>query len=215
MAIERSTVELVRMRNDFYRDNYRRIVTILLLAFFTICLLIGSLVYVLTHPPAPKYFATSTSGRIVPLVPLDQPNLSTAALLQWANTAAVAAFTYNFVNYRQELQAASEFFTADGWDAYLQSIKSSDNLVAVIQKKLVVSAVATGAPIINQQGVVDGRYTWQVQMPLLVTYQSLSQITEQSLMVNMVITRISTLDSPRGIGIAQFIGTQSGTTNQV
>src|SRR6056297_988762 len=212
---ERSAVELVRMRNDFYRDNYRRVITVLLLAFFTICLLIGSLVYVLTHPPAPKYFATSTSGRIVPLVPLDQPNLSTASLLQWANTAAVAAFSYNFVNYRQELQAASEFFTAEGWDAYLQSLKDSDNLVAVQQKKLVVSAVATGAPIINQSGVVDGRYTWQIQMPLLVTYQSLSQITEQSLMVNMVITRISTLDSPRGIGIAQFIATQSGTTNQV
>jgi intracellular multiplication protein IcmL len=146
---------------------------------------------------------------------LDQPNLSTASLLQWANTAAVAAFTFNFVNYRQELQAASEFFTPEGWNAYLQSLQDSDNLVAVIQKKLVVSAVATGAPIINQSSVVSGRYTWQVQMPLLVTYQSLSQITQQSLMVNMVITRISTLDSPRGIGIAQFIATQSGTTNQV
>ncbi len=212
---DKSAVELVRLRNDFYRDNYRRIVSILLLSFMIIILLIGSMVYILTHPPAPKYFATSTSGRIVPLVPLNEPNLSTAALLQWANTAAVAAFTYNFVNYRQELQAASEFFTPEGWSAYLQSLVASDNLKAVKAKKLVVSAVATGAPIINQRGVVDGRYTWQVQMPLLVTYQSLSQITEQSLMVNMVITRISTLDSPRGIGIAQFIATRSGKTNEV
>lgn len=210
-----NALELVRIRNEFYRDNYRRVLAILLFALMIIFLLVGALIYVVTHPPAPKYFATNTSGRIVPLVPLDQPNLSTAALLQWANTAAVAAFTYNFVNYRSELQAASEFFTPEGWQAYLESLQASDNLTAVRAKQLVVSAVATGAPVITQQGVVSDRYTWQVQMPMLVTYQSASQVTQQSLMVNMVITRISTLDSPRGIGIAQFIGTQSGTVNQL
>lgn len=210
-----NAIELVRMRNEFYRDNYRRVLAILLFALMIIFLLVGALVYVVTHPPAPKYFATNTSGRIVPLVPLDQPNLSTASLLQWANTAAVAAFTYNFVNFRAELQAASEFFTPEGWQAYLESLRTSNNLVAVRAKQLVVSAVATGAPVITQQGVVGGRYTWQVQMPMLVTYESPSQVTQQSLMVNMVITRVSTLDSPRGIGIAQFIGTQSGTAGQL
>ncbi len=210
-----NAIELVRMRNEFYRDNYRRVIAILLLAFLIIALLVSALIYVVTHPPAPKYFATNTSGRIVPLMPLDQPNLSTAALLQWANTAAIAAFTYNFVDYRAQLQAASEFFTPEGWQAYLQSLQTSQNLTAVKAKNLVVSAVATGAPVINQQGVVDGRYTWEIQMPLLVTYQSASQITPQSLMLNMVITRVSTLDSPRGIGIAQFIATQSGTTNEL
>lgn len=210
-----NALELVRVRNEFYRDNYRRIIAILLLAFLIIGLLVGALIYVVTHPPAPKYFATDTSGRILPLVPLDQPDLSTAALLQWANTAAVAAFTYNFVDYRAQLQAASEFFTPEGWQAYLESIQSSNNLAAVKAKNLVVSAVATGAPIVLQHGVVDGRYTWQVQMPLLVTYQSASQVTPQSLMVNMVITRVSALDSPRGIGIAQFIATESGTSNEI
>lgn len=210
-----SALELVRMRNEFYRDNYRRIVAILLLAFLIITLLISALIYVVTHPPAPKYFATDTTGRIIPLVPLNEPDLSTAALLQWANTAAVAAFTYNFVDYRAQLQAASEFFTPEGWQAYLQSLEASNDLVAVKAKNLVVSAVATGAPIITQRGIVDGRYTWQIQMPLLVTYQSASQITPQNLLVNMVITRVSTLDSPRGIGIAQFIATESGTTNQL
>lgn len=210
-----SAIEIVRIRNEFYRDNYRRIVAILLLAFLIIGLLVSALIYVVTHPPTPKYFATDTSGRIVPLVPLNEPNLSTAALLQWANTAAIAAFTFNFVDYRAQLQAASEFFTPEGWQAYLQSLESSNNLAAVKAKNLVASAVATGAPIITQRGVVDGRYTWQVQMPLLVTYQSASQITPQSLMLTMVITRVSTLDSPRGIGIAQFIANQSGTINEL
>src|SRR5262245_58488610 len=145
-----NALELVRLRNEFYRDSYRRVMMILLLAILVIFILAGSLTYVLTHPPAPRYFATDSTGRIIPLIPLDRPNLSTSALLQWANSAAVAAFTYNFVNYRQELQAASEFFTPEGWQAFIQSLQQSNNLSAVIAKKLVVSAVATGAPVVLQ-----------------------------------------------------------------
>uniref|UniRef100_UPI00064188B2 DotI n=1 Tax=Legionella pneumophila TaxID=446 RepID=UPI00064188B2 len=136
---------------------------------------------------------------------------SDSAVLQWANQAAIAAFTYNFVNYRDELQASSGFFTAEGWDQFLGALEQSNNLDAVKAKKLVVSAVATRAPIILQKGVLNGRYSWRVQMPILVTYQSASEFTQQNNVVTMLITRVSTLNSPRGIGISQFVvGPASG-----
>lgn len=204
-------VEIVSLRNDFYRDNYRKVVLGLLLCIVINIGLTGALSYIVTHPPAPQYFATSTDGRIVPLVPLDQPNLSAAALLQWANTAAVAVYNYNFINYRQALQDASDYFTPDGWREFLNALKSSNNLDAVIAKKLIVSAVATGAPVILEQGPLMDRYAWKVQMPMLVTYQSASQFSQQSVVVTMLITRISTLSSARGIGIAQFIVSGGGS----
>lgn len=204
-------VEAVRLRNDFYRDNYRKVVLALLLSIFILVTLIGALTYIITHPPAPQYFATTTDGRIAPLVPLDQPNLSSAALLQWANTAAVAVYNYNFINYRQALQEASDYFTPDGWAEFLNALNSSNNLKAVIEKKLIVSAVATGAPVILEQGPLVDRYAWKVQMPMLVTYQSASQFSQQSVVVTMLITRISTLSSARGIGIAQFIVSGGGS----
>ena len=115
-------VELVRLRNDFYRDNHRKIVLALLVAVATIILLCGTLAYVVTHPPAPKYFATSIDGRIIPIVPLNEPNMPTSALLLWSNQAATAAFTYDFVNYRQALQSASDYFTPDGWRDFLNAL---------------------------------------------------------------------------------------------
>lgn len=204
-------VEVVRLRNDFYRDNYRKVVLALLLSISIVVTLIGALTYIITHPPVPQYFATTTDGRITPLVPLDQPNLSSAALLQWANTAAVAVYNYNFINYRQALQEASEYFTSDGWSEFLSALNSSNNLKAVIEKKLIVSAVATGAPVILEQGPLIDRYAWKVQMPMLVTYQSASQFSQQSVVVTMLITRISTLSSVRGVGIAQFIVSGGGS----
>lgn len=196
---------IVRNRNDFYRDNYRKLVGALLFSFLIMAILVASLIYIIVNPPQPRYFATSAEGRIIPIVPLDQPNIAQTTLLQWANTSAVSAYTYNFVNYRQALQTASANFTPDGWTAFMEALESSNNLNAVIAKKLVVSAVATGAPVILQQGIINGVYAWRIQMPMLVTYQSASQFSKQSILITMLITRVPTLNSPEGIGISQFI----------
>lgn len=195
----------VAMRNNFYRDGQRKIMGILLISMIANFILASMLVYIITHPPAPKYFATSINGRITPLFAMNEPNQSDSAVLQWANQAAIAAFTYNFVNYRSELQASSGFFTADGWDQFLNALQQSNNLEAVKVKKLIVSAVATRAPVILQKGILNGRFAWRVQMPLLVTYQSASEFSQQTNVVTMLISRVSTLNSPRGIGIAQFV----------
>lgn len=201
----KDALEIVALRNEFYKDRQRKIVLALLISMAINLVQMTMLVYVVTHPPAPQYFATSINGRITPLYPLDEPNQSDSAVLQWANQAAIAAFTYSFVNYRDELQAASVFFTPEGWDQFMGALKESNNLDAVRAKKLVVSAVATRAPIILQKGVLNGRFSWRVQMPVLVTYQSASEFSQQNVVVTLLITRISTLNSPRGIGISQMI----------
>ncbi len=202
MADADDALEVVSIRRSFQRDGHRLVLFALLASVILNAALVGAFGYIVTHPPTPQYFATTINGRITPLIPLDQPNMPPSTLLQWANAAATAAYTYNFVNFRQELQSASEFFTPDGWAEFLNALKSSTNLNAVIEKKLVVSAVATGAPVIIDQGVINGTYTWTVQMPMLVTYQSASQVARQNVMVKMIIQRISTLNSARGIGIS-------------
>ena len=195
----------VMMRNNFYKDGQRKLTFILLLSL-CVNIITGVLLgYIITHPPEPRYFATSINGRITPLFPLNEPNQSDSAVLQWANQAAIAAFSYNFVNYRNELQASSGFFTSEGWRQFLGALQESNNLEAVKAKKLIVSAVATRAPIILQKGLLNGRYAWRIQMPILVTYQSASEFTQQNNLVTMLVTRVPTLNAPRGIGISQFV----------
>lgn len=210
MTMKDDALQVVKLRNEFYRDNYRKVVAALLFSFFIILVLAAALFYIATHPPAPRYFAASNDGHIVPLVPFTQPNLSDATVLEWSNTAATAAYNYNFVNYRQALQQAADYFTPEGKQMFFSAIKSSNNLQAVISKKLIVSAVATGVPVILEQGLLAGRYTWKVQIPMLITFQSASQFSQQSVTVTMLVVRVSTLTSPRGIGIAQFIVSGGG-----
>jgi intracellular multiplication protein IcmL len=207
MAEDALTV--VSLRNEFYKDSNRRVMLALLFSVMMNVWLVLACIYLYTYTPPPQYFATSIDGRYTPIVALNEPNQSDSAVLQWANQAAIAAFTYNFVNYREELRAASAFFTSDGWQQFINALAQSNNLDAVKAKKLVVSAVATGAPIILQKGILNGRYAWRIQMPVRVTYQSASEFTQDDNIITLLVTRISTLNSPQGIGISQFVVTPS------
>lgn len=207
---EASPLELVMLRNNFYRDNYRKVVAILLIMVTINAALIGVVFYQIYSVPPTQYFATTSDGRIIKLNPLSDPVVTSSALLQWATQAAVAAYSYNFVDYRDQFQAASEYFTPQGWKNFADALEGSRNLDTVLSKKLVVSAVATGAPVIVEQGLINNRYSWKVQMPILVTYQSSSSNYQQPLVITMLITRVPELDVPKGIAIAQFYAAQQG-----
>lgn len=203
-------LEVVKMRNNFYRDNYRRVLLALLVLLILNGLLVGIIVYQYYTRPEPRYFATSADGRITPIYPLSKPVVSASALKQWANLAAVAAYSYDFAHYRSDLQLASEFFTPKGWRDFQRALRDSGNLETVLTKKLVVSAVSTGTPVIIEQGLLRGRYAWKVQMPLLVSYQSASTVITDPQVVTLLITRVSPLQVPKGIAISQYISAPAG-----
>lgn len=206
-------IELVRLRNNFYRDNYRRLVGVLLLLIIINLGLIVAIVYLITHRPTPQYFATSADGRITPLYTLSQPVVTPAELLQWSNQAVVDTYSYNFVNYRKELQDASQYFTPEGWNQFQTGLKATRNLETVIAKKMVVSATATGAPQITNQGILNGRYAWTIRLPVLVTYENSSgERIQQPITVNLLVVRVSNLDTPKGIAIAQFVAAERPIT---
>ena len=141
---------------------------------------------------------------MIPLYPFTQPVLSKAVLLQWVQRAIIASYTYNFLTYREQLTQASEFFSDRGWKSFMSAFKASRNLETVIAKKLSTTAVATGAPVILDQRVLNGRYTWQIQMPILVSYESGTQKIQQTYNVVVLVQRVSTLTSPKGVAIVQF-----------
>ncbi len=207
-------VEIVRLRNNFYRDNYRRLVLALLVLLVVAALLVGVIFYQVSHRPGNQYFATTADGRIMPLYALNQPVLSPGELLQWAHRAAIDAYSYNFVNYRDAMQQLSNNFTPAGWKYYEDALKASRNLELVIAKKLVVSAVATGTPIILDQAILNGRYSWKVQIPLLVSYQSPNEQTQNPVIVMMIISRVPNLDMPKGIAIVSFVVSEGGVKGQ-
>lgn len=208
------TSDLSRLRNDFYRKNYRRLMGMLLIMVLLNVIFVGIVIYLINTRPQPSYFASTADGKAVPLYSLSQPIVSKAELLQWASQAATATFTYNFLNYRQELARIAEYFTPAGWRQFQRVLKETGNLDNVIAKKLIVTAVATGAPVITDEGYLNGRYSWRIQIPLLITYEGAGgEKAPQSTLITMVVNRVSTLETPRGVAIVQFMAS-SGRPQQ-
>lgn len=200
-------LELVVLRNQFYRDNYHKMMIVAWGLFVIIVALVGYIFVQKEAQPKPTFFATENTGRLVEITPLNQTNfLSDNAVVAWGVEAATASYTFNFANYREALQNLREYYTQKGFNDMLNALKNSTNLAAVKKKKFVVSAILDGEPKVLKKGVSSkGIYIWQVQVPIRITFQNNKQVIDQKSLITMLITRISTLETPKGIGVNQFI----------
>lgn len=195
-------------RNEFYRDGFRNMVRVAIVQTIIILGLIAAILFYMTAvQPTERYFATTADGRIMKLVPLDQPDMNTSALLSWAAQAATETLTFGFHDYQRRLQQSSRHFTKRGWDTFAQALQKSRIIDDVKGNQQVVTSEPRSAPVLLQQGVINGKYRWMVRMPLRVTYKSAGKTRTDNMMVNLVIERVPSLENPDGVGIEQWIAT--------
>lgn len=196
----------VVVRNEFYRDGYRSLLRLAILQGLIILGLIGGMYFVIhVHQPENRYFATTEDGRLVPMVALNEPNMSAPALTSWVAQAATEVMTFGFNDYRRRLQESSRNFTRRGWESFTQALQKSRIIELVEANQQVVTAAPKGAPILESEGLVAGRYQWIIQLPLVISYQSGAKTRSDNLLVTVVVVRVPRLESPNGVGIEQWI----------
>jgi len=201
-----SALGRVVLRNEYYRDGYRLALRVSVVQSFIILGLIAAMFYVVhVHQPENRYFATTEDGRLIPMVQLNEPNLSNPALMSWVAQAATEVMTFSFNDYRRRLQVSARFFTRRGWESFSGALQEARIIESITSNSQVVSAAPSGAPVLNSEGVVNGQYQWVVQIPMVLTYQSGSQRRSDKWIVTLVVVRVPRLESPNGVGIAQWI----------
>jgi len=196
----------VVVRNEFYRDGYRSLLKMTLIQSAVILGLIGIMYYIVkVNQPENFYFATTEDGRLIPMVPLSQPNLSPPALMSWVAQATTEVMTFGFNDYRRRLQESSRNFTKRGWESFTQALQRSRIIEMVEANQQIITSAPKGAPILQSEGVVAGRYQWVVEIPLVLTYRSGAKTSNTGLLVTVIIVRVPRLESPNGIGVEQWI----------
>lgn len=199
------TRERIKHRNEFYRDGWRTMILVLPVFALSFLILSIAVVWALAREPKPEYFATE-NGRIVPIIPVSNPYIKPGALNQWIANAVMDLYMIDFQNYRKKINDNSVYFTKEGFQEYVGSLESSGRMKMILDGWLVGSAAPEGPPIIFDEGLRGGRYTWKARMPILVKYSSKSHFVEpQRLMVTLTIVRVQTTENSYGIGISQFI----------
>ncbi|HEY8964359.1 MAG TPA: type IVB secretion system apparatus protein IcmL/DotI [Alphaproteobacteria bacterium] len=200
----------VIIRNEFYRDGYRTMLRVALIEGIVILGLLGVIFAIVgAYQPENRYFATTEDGRLVPMEPLSEPNLSGPALLSWAAQAVSETMTFGFHDYRRRLQESSRHFTRKGWSSFVVALKDSGMIEAVEANRQVITAVPRAAPTIISEGPLGGVYTWQIELPMMVTYQLGQQTRNVSMSIRLTIVRVPKLESPNGVGIEQWLAAGS------
>lgn len=191
-------------KSVFFRNQYRRLINgILILQFSAISLLIILAVQRMSSAPA-RYYASTTTGAVIPLQSLSMPVITQRYLLEWSKTVARSVYSLSFNNISSQLAESSQYFTQEGWQSFQAALNESGLVNAIQAKKLILSAVVDGTPVIINQYVQSGRYTWVVQLPLLVTFGSASDIQKRRLFINMTIKRVPDLIAAKGIAVTSF-----------
>lgn len=198
-------LQVIRLKDDFYRDGFRKVMLILGIIGTAIILLIATSVYLYVEKPSPVNFATDSEWRIVAPVPLDQPYLNTFDLLQWVSDTLPAVFNYDFVHYTNQLKNNAQYFTENGWEKFQDIINDYAAANTVENSKLFITAVPAGAPFVLNQGVLQGKYGWWVQMPLDINYSGIIRPYTQSITFQVLVLRVSTLNNLYGVEIENII----------
>lgn len=200
-----SLFHLQERSNDFFKEHYHQFLWLLMGLLGLLILMLIIVVYEIYHRPLPEFRALQSDGQQKNLTAFEEPNLLPGTILRWASKAATIAYTFDFVNYAKQKELARPFFTPRGWVGYDRSV-TQGVIADVIRNKLFVTSVVSGPPLIANQGDLPERgYTWRVQIPFIVTYQSANREERKSYRVTLMIVRVPTTTNPQGIGIDQFI----------
>jgi len=180
------------------------------LSIIVIMILASILYYLIKKPAEPLYFVADKAGRLIQDIPVQVPNMPLDDVIAWTIEAVQSAYSFNVLNYREQLQSAEKYFTDYGWRTYMDGLRAANNLTAVEQRKLIIVAKVVGKPKVLVQGRMSGAYAWKFQIPLLVTYSyppydDKSQF-QNPLSLTVIVQRQPLLSSDRGLGIVQMIG---------
>lgn len=137
-------------------------------------------------------------------IPLYEQSASDSQLTTWAIEAAIDAYSFDYLNYRKQLQNASRYFTPVGWKRFILGLEKSKNLETIQDKKLVGTAIPTDKPLIRAKGLAEGIFTWRVEIPMLVIYESKDTKIKQNVLVSMFIKRTTGYVGFNNLGIVEF-----------
>ena len=211
MANNVESQELALQLNKFYRDNYRRVMKWLSVMVVVCAVLSAILAWISYDRTQPPYYAAVTTGQVLRIHSLSEPVITQPFILQWSEMTTQIIYNISFDQYQQQLAVAKDRFTPGGWDKMMSALQSSGLLTNLVSNRLIMNSVVSGTPVIIGRMIVNGRFTWRVQLKLLVTFTGASGAVKREQLVTMDIQRVPSLDSEHGIQIINFVSSNMST----
>ena len=204
MKVDR--IALVKLRNGFYKDGFRRMTFVLLLSLIVNLILVVALLITRNRTVPPVYFAANADGALVKLKPIINPVYNNKQIADWITRAIPNILQINFMQYRNQMQSSKNYFTSFGWGQFIKSFQPQ--LEQILNQHLTATGVTSGVPIVTEQLLLKGAYSWYVEVPVTITFEGASQkATTNTYVWKVLLSRVDNRKSNQLLGIQQVIVT--------
>ena len=198
----------VLLRSKNVRERYYLLMrTIYVLGGCLALSVFGNVVQAI-RPTHPLVIAMSDDGRVIPIIPLAKPVMSTNSMDAWVATAVTKSLDITFSTMGADLQSSQQYFTPTGWKAFEQGLVSARVLDSIKTNKYNEYAVPAGAPVLlSPPGAVDGNGVayWVWQLPVTVTLESADTKQSNNYTITVTVVRVPQAQTPSGLGITGFV----------
>lgn len=144
---------------------------------------------------------------------LGTPHLANHQVGEQVVTNVSEALTFDKEDYITKLAKNAQMFSPDGHKQY-QAFLRDNNLLAVLEsKKFLMRSFVRQAPILLNEGPVEGRYRWLYEIPMMISYMDRamtgykeSEPVSQGLILRIQVGRVKGADGTDGILIETWDG---------
>jgi len=207
-----SSAQVVLENKEWYKSFAK--LSLFALLFVAACAASVSiaLAYVMSRPPETLSYLMDEDGRVVKLESTRNPSLTETEVLNWAAGKIKAIHSLTFTDYVDHVQSLRADFTDPAFLEYQKALLSSKSLEKVKQDRLVMWADPKEAPKIISAKVVNGKFTWVVEMKItqyLAGGEYIANGTE--MLATVVIERTSRARNLSGVVISKYLAKEIGS----
>lgn len=163
--------------------------------------------------PIKQFIWTSDARAVCEAIPVSEPNVSAARVVDFAASAAVDLHSYDYLNWHRMLTRALDMYLTPAERIAFEKNLQASTIIDTIQKNnMTLTSVVSGRPFIQSEGIRgrDRRYFWTVQVPLEVWYYNATESRPENRILTMTIVRVDPSPiNPNGIAIDDIISTQA------
>lgn len=207
-----ASAQVVYQDKEWYKSFAKLSLFALLFSIVCAASVSVALAYVMSRPPETLSYLMDEDGRVVKLESIRNPSLTETEVLNWAAKKISDIHRLTFTDYVDHIQSQRADFTDQAFIEYQKALLASKSLEKVKADRLVMWAEPKEAPKIVDAKIVNGKFTWVVEMKITQYMGGGEYIANGTeMLATMVIERTSRARNLSGVVISKYLAKEIGS----
>jgi hypothetical protein len=122
-------------------------------------------------------------------IPLTEPYYRPSYIEGWLSRKVIENMSFTYVGAAGTLEAVRDNFTEEGYERYAGDIRESGFLRIIEDARMKIKAAPFGESELVRDGVVNGRYMWVYETPVVLTIVSGDSVIYEAKTLTAIIVR--------------------------